>query len=296
MTSNSNLSPFIVGDVDWMRNDYSSTITVGGVTYPSVEHAYQGSKFTDKNVQEAIANAQSVREARKIGRKSSNVRSNWDSIKYSTMLILLRQKFYVDVGSVLGSVLADRLIKTGTAPIVMNGYDSFWGNGDDGEGENKLGEALESIRAELQLISGVDPTEFDPKDPDEDEDEDEPVKAETSLLSDAILDGASQQLADACQDLFVGSVELLTLVDANDFDAGFISRRTGVSMQQAEIAIEKLRAWQSSVNLLKDLLDEDKEDEDLESDKEGLWEDHPSFEEDEEVDDEFEDDWLNSPD
>lgn len=266
--TNSNLTPVIVGDVDWMRNDYVSTVTIGGVSYPTLEHAYQGAKFTDKAVQQSIANALTVREARKIGRKSAGVRDNWDSIKLSTMLLLLRQKFSTD------PILTDRLIKTGTAPIVMNGYDTFWGTGEDGDGENKLGEALEAIRSELQLISGVNPTDFDPK--DEVEDEDEKASKPNEMLLEELIINDPVVVANACQDLFTGSLALLSLIDANDFDAGFISRRTGVSMVQAEDAVTKLRNWQSAVNLLKDILSNDEDD----------------FEDEEDEDDG--DDWLSS--
>jgi ribA/ribD-fused uncharacterized protein len=276
--SNGNLSPVIIGDVDWMRNDYVSSVTIGGITYPTVEHAYQGSKFTDKSVQQSIANAQSVREARKIGRKSDGcLRSNWDIAKFPTMIVLLRQKFSND------PILADRLVKTGTAPIVMNGYDSYWGTGDDADGENKLGEALEIIRSELQLISGVDPADYDPKDTKKVEED----KVQSNLYN-AIINDPSDELAKACQDLLVGSIALLTLVDANDFDAGFISRRTNVSLELAEAAVKKLRDWHSAVNLLNDLL---KDGEDPFED-----EDEDEDEDDEDDEDEDEDDWLNSPD
>lgn len=272
MTNNNNLKPIFIGDVDWMRNDYfiNTGLTIGGVNYPTVEHAYQGSKFTDKHVQQSIADAISVRDARKIGRNSSGIRVNWDSVKFTTMVVLLRQKFSSD------PILSDRLIKTGTAPIIMNGYDSFWGTGKDGEGENKLGEALENVRSELQLINGIDPTDYDPKDENEES---------AGSLYDAIFHDPSDELAEACQNLFVGSIALLTLIDSNDFDAGFISRRTGVSLERAEDAVQKLRVWQSSVNFLKDFLNDGVEDEEN---------DDSFIPNDEDEDDE--DDWLNSPD
>lgn len=285
--TNSNLTPVIVGDVDWMRNDYVSTVTIGGISYPTLEHAYQGAKCTDKAVQQSIANALSVREARKIGRKSVVVRDNWDSVKFSTMLLLLRQKFSTD------PILTDRLVKTGTAPIVMNGYDAFWGTGENGDGENKLGEALEAIRSELQLINGVNPTDFDPKDEDEDEDEDVSKSNNETLLEELIINDPVI-VANACQDLFTGSIALLTLIDANDFDAGFISRRTGVSLEQAEDAVTKLRNWQSAVNLLKDILSDDK---DVDEDDDDGEEDNFLSDEDDEDEDEDEDegdDWLSS--
>jgi ribA/ribD-fused uncharacterized protein len=284
--NNINLKPIVVGDVDWMRNDYVSSITIGGITYPTLEHAYQGLKFggfnnQEKDVQRSIANALTVREARKIGRKTSGVRENWDDIKVSVMLNILRKKFQ-------DPILADRLIKTGSAPIVMSGYDTFWGTGEDGDGENALGMALETVRFELQLENGVNPEDYDPKDDNKDKvDKDEKPKTLNSLSAAILEDGGrwpSKELADACQDLFDGSVALLTLVDSRDFDASFISRRTEVSIEQAEAAIKKLQSWQSAVNTLNDLL----------GDNSG---DNPTFvsedDEDEDEDEDEDDDWLD---
>lgn len=237
----------IVGGIDWLRNDYACSITIGGVTYPSVEHAYQGSKFTDKSVQRDIADADSLREARRIGREAGGLRSNWDDIKLSVMETLLRQKFITD------PILADRLAKTGSSPIVMKGYDSFWGTGNGKNGDNALGTVLEKVRQEIQFVNGIDPSDFDVPEDDETEDE-------KPTLKDAILNSADADLANACQALFVGSIALTSLVDANDFDAGFISRRTGVSMEHAEAAVQTLREWQSAINTLKDLLVEESED------------------------------------
>ena len=47
----------VVGEVDWMRNDYPCDITVGKYTYPTVEHAYQAAKFKDQSVRPEILGA-----------------------------------------------------------------------------------------------------------------------------------------------------------------------------------------------------------------------------------------------
>jgi predicted NAD-dependent protein-ADP-ribosyltransferase YbiA (DUF1768 family) len=54
----------VVGDVDWMRNDYLSDIMIGGIEYPSVEHAYQAAKFSDPNTREEIAEARVMKRTR----------------------------------------------------------------------------------------------------------------------------------------------------------------------------------------------------------------------------------------
>jgi ribA/ribD-fused uncharacterized protein len=226
----------IIGDIDWLRNDYVYSITVGGVTYPSVEHAYQASKFTDKLVQRKIADTQNVHDARRIVRNYSGISCNWDYQKLSVMEVLLRQKFSANTH------LADRLVKTGSAPIVLNGYDKFWGVGRDGLGDNNLGGLLEKIRSELQFVKGINPTGFDCD------------EEKVPTLQDAIMNNPDNELAKACQALFVGSIALTSLVDINDFDAGFLSRRTGLPIEIINDAIKKLQGWNGAINTLKDLL------------------------------------------
>jgi hypothetical protein len=60
----------------------------------------------------------------------------------------------------------------------------------------------------------------------------------------------------------------MTLIDYRDYDAGFISRRTGVGQAQAEDAINKLRKMQSALSTLKDLLAEESDDDDDDDDSE----------------------------
>jgi ribA/ribD-fused uncharacterized protein len=241
----------VVGEVDWMRNDYNCDISVAGYTYATVEHAYQAAKFKDPDLKQAIQEAETVREARNVGRNNVNIRDDWDDIRATIMESLVRQKFTNN------PTLGDRLAKTGSAEIVMEGYDEFWGTGRDGTGENMLGAILETVRSEIQFISGVDPSDYD-------QDEDE--KITEGLLREAILDiskylkptDSNEELADACQRLYDGAKMMMTLVDPNDFDASFISRRTGVTSDLANDAISKLRSMQSALNELKDLLSEDR--------------------------------------
>src|SRR5271157_4592747 len=97
----------IIGNVDWMRNDYISDIKVGNITYRSVEHAYQAAKFKDVDTKKRIADALTVRDARQIGRNGT-IREDWESVKYIVMESLVRQKFTTN------DILSDRLAKTGT--------------------------------------------------------------------------------------------------------------------------------------------------------------------------------------
>ena len=255
----------IVGEVDWLRNDYISDIKVGNITYRSVEHAYQAAKFKDINTKKLIADAPTVRDARQIGRKGT-IREDWESVKYTVMESLIRQKFTTN------DILSDRLSKTGTAEIVMEGYDEFWGTGRSGQGENSLGVILMAIRSEIQFISGHE------DEPEKEEEESAPT------LKEAILSNPDEALADACQELYVGVKALMTLVDPADFDARFIQSRTGVSLGQAEDAIKKLQSMQSALTSMEDLLaSEADEDDDL-----------PSVEDSDSDVEEPQDEWLKA--
>lgn len=274
------MSRIIVGEIDWMRNDYLSPITVGGIEYPSVEHAYQASKFKDRSIKEDIADADSVREARRIGREFGNLRDDWDDVKYDIMENLVRKKFQDDV-------LAERLAKTGKVNIVMEGYDDYWGTGQSSTGQNKLGEILETIRSEVQFMLDLDSD-------DEDSDDSADERDIPPTLKEALLNGVDEDLADVCQEMYDGVCALMTLVDTRDFDAAFIVRRTGVSQERAQDAIEKLQKMQSALNSLKDLLNEEN------NEPVGLLpdtEDRPvqvltPSQDDEDYED-YEDDWLH---
>lgn len=233
-----NMSKIIVGEVDWMRNDYLSPITVGGIEYPSVEHAYQASKFRDRDIKKDISVADTVREARQIGKSfSDDLREDWDDVKYDIMENLVRKKFQDDV-------LAERLAKTGNMDIIMEGYDEYWGTGRYGAGRNKLGDIFKTVRTEVQFMLDLDPSECE-------ESEDPPT------LKDALLNGVDDDLAKMCQEMYDGVCALMTMVEPNDFDAAFVARYTGVSQTLAQDAIVKLQKMQSALNSLKDLLGEE---------------------------------------
>lgn len=189
------MEKIIVGDIDWLRNDYICDVLFGGITYPSVEHAYQAAKFRDKNKKLEIKNAD-LKEALRIGRKTDCVRDDWDSVRESIMLQLLRAKFTQN------DLLAERLAKTGTDPIVMEGYNSFWGTGRDGSGENVLGQLLEGVRSEVRAVIDVDLKGS--------------VKPVVPLFKQALLYDMDDSLATTCQELYDNVSEFIKLIDCND--------------------------------------------------------------------------------
>jgi len=263
------MEQLIVGNISWLRNDYLSDITVGRITYPTVEHAYQASKFEDVALRKTISES-ALKVARKIG-NTNPVREKFN--REASMETFLRLKFN-------DPELGDLLANTGADPIIMEGYDDFWGTGRIGNGQNILGKILESIRSELQILRNLEDDENSPP-----------------SLKDAILNSPDEELADLLQKLLNVAKEVLALQHPTDLDTAFISKHTGLSLEDVRKAqqtivnfgntIEEVDALLSSEGDSEDECDggcdccgccEDDEDEDeeyLDEDEEDLdeWED-----------------------
>lgn len=162
--------------LDWLRNDYITDITIGGITYPTAEHAYQASKTNNREVKQKIA-AADITEARRLG-KSIDLDGFWDDYKYSKMLFIIRQKFMQN------DTLADRLMKLGNDDIEADMRDEFWGTGRSNFGENNLGNILAAVRDEIQDINGWT---------DEDEAKKEPSQEDISTTIKYCLEYVSEE-------------------------------------------------------------------------------------------------------
>ncbi len=118
-----------------------------GKTYPTSEHAYQSYKFvnTDPDLAEKIRNAKSAHEAFKIAEKNADKRqSDWDEVKLEIMKEILickvNQHEYVK----------KKLLQSGDREIVEDSWrDSYWGWGEDRNGENHLGKLWMEVREEF---------------------------------------------------------------------------------------------------------------------------------------------------
>jgi hypothetical protein len=117
-----------------------------GKEWPSVEHYFQGMKFTDDARQEQVRNAKSPTEARKLGRKRhKSFRSDWKQVRDTVMIrgLYTRSRTHPE--------LAEALLETGDQPIVENSnFDYYWGCGRDRRGDNKYGKVLMNVRAKLR--------------------------------------------------------------------------------------------------------------------------------------------------
>lgn len=115
-----------------------------GVYWPTVEHYFQAQKFTDSAYQERIRKTSSPREARSLGQsRSVPIRSEWESVREAVMLKALRLKFQRPERKAL-------LLGAGEHPLVeASPFDHFWGAGQDGSGQNRLGHLLVQLRRDF---------------------------------------------------------------------------------------------------------------------------------------------------
>ncbi|MEO0564923.1 MAG: NADAR family protein [Chloroflexota bacterium] len=142
------------GKYDFLSNFYPSDVEMDGVTYPTVEHAYQAAKSPDHEKRMKIAQIATPKGAKAAGRRIKQP-DNWFEINLDLMHDLVQQKFTRHPD------LRDKLLATGDAKLIEGNTwnDRFFGMVRDkktGEwvGENHLGQILMAVRADLQTEEG----------------------------------------------------------------------------------------------------------------------------------------------
>jgi ribA/ribD-fused uncharacterized protein len=134
-------------DHAFLSNFAASPIVLEGVTYPTVEHAFQAAKTFDLAERERIRDANTPATAKRLGRGVA-LRADWEQAKYGLMRALLRQKFALPG-------LRQALLATGEAELIEgnNWNDRTWGQvlvKGQWVGKNWLGELLMSVRNECR--------------------------------------------------------------------------------------------------------------------------------------------------
>lgn len=126
----------------FLSNFWPVKIPFEGITYPSVEHAYQAAKTLDVQLRHRIAVLPMPGQAKRMG-GTLELRSNWGQLKFSYMELLLRYKF-------MNPMERKWLLRTGDAYLEEGNThgDRIWGV-CRGRGENHLGKLLMKIRSEL---------------------------------------------------------------------------------------------------------------------------------------------------
>ena len=145
MTFNKDTQPIDVfsGEYRFLSNFYPARITIGDVSYPTLEHAYQALKTVDPKERHAILKQVTPAGAKRYGKKLV-LRPKWDNVKIGVMFALLRLKF-------AEPQLRKKLLSTGDAELIEGNYrgDTFWGVCRD-IGENHLGKLLMKVRAGIR--------------------------------------------------------------------------------------------------------------------------------------------------
>lgn len=121
-------------------------IEIDGAIWPSVEHYYQAQKFADPALREKIRTAKKPVIAKSLAVKyRRGAQADWDAVKDAVMERAVRAKFAQH------EALRALLLATGEEPLAEAApNDYYWGVGEDGTGQNKLGLLLMRIRAELR--------------------------------------------------------------------------------------------------------------------------------------------------
>lgn len=122
------------------------SIELYGLVWPTSEHYFQGQKFVGTPQAEVIRRAKGGRAAAKAGRSRVHpMRQHWLTERDDAMRRALRAKFTQHES------LRELLVGTGDERLVEHtAKDSYWGDGGDGSGRNRLGELLMELREELR--------------------------------------------------------------------------------------------------------------------------------------------------
>lgn len=149
-------------EYSWMSNFYLAPIEYGGLTYPSSEHAYQAAKTLDVNLRRNFTGISvTAAKLKKMG-MALPLRKNWENIKASVMLDIVRIKFKTHKN------LADKLMATGDVCLIEGNtwHDNFFGdcscqNCEHIVGKNYLGKILMRVRQELVFLETKKHLTFD---------------------------------------------------------------------------------------------------------------------------------------
>jgi ribA/ribD-fused uncharacterized protein len=121
-------------------------IVLMGKRWPTSEHFFQAQKFAGTAHEEEVRQAKTPTLAARLGRdRKRPLRRDWEAVKDQVMLEAVRAKFSQH------EELRAILLGTGDALLVEHTEnDSYWGDGGDGSGKNRLGQILMKLRDELR--------------------------------------------------------------------------------------------------------------------------------------------------
>lgn len=117
-----------------------------GKTWPTSEHYFQAQKFAGTQYEEEIRLTKSPMVAARMGRSRKRpLRKDWIRSRDLVMREAVHAKFTQH------EELREMLLGTGDAKLVEHTRnDSYWADGGDGTGRNRLGELLMELREQLR--------------------------------------------------------------------------------------------------------------------------------------------------
>ena len=133
----------------YVFSNYSSfAIEWKGKLYPTSEHVYHSEKFDDEGLKEQVRNTRSAHDSQKFAQANvDKCRKDWNDVRLGIMKEILRAKVAQH------PYIKKKLLQSGNKELIEDSWrDSFWGWGENKDGENHLGKLWMEIRAELSAI------------------------------------------------------------------------------------------------------------------------------------------------
>jgi hypothetical protein len=133
-------------DHGYLSNFAACPILLKSRLWPTTEHYYQAQKYAGTEREELIRQAPAPLSSKELTRDPRfPPRPDWDAVKDQVMREALAAKFTQH------DHLRALLLGTGEAVLVEHtANDSYWGDGGDGSGLNRLGTLLMDVRARLR--------------------------------------------------------------------------------------------------------------------------------------------------
>ena len=134
------------GEYGCFSNFSRHAVFLKGKKWRTTEHYFQAQKFAGEPDEEEVRQATTPMIAARMGRdRKRPLRRDWEAVKETVMLDALRAKFAQH------EELKATLLATADAELVEHtANDSYWGDGGDGSGKNRLGQLLMRVREELR--------------------------------------------------------------------------------------------------------------------------------------------------
>jgi ribA/ribD-fused uncharacterized protein len=129
----------------WLSTFSNHPITLDGIQWPTVEHFFQAAKFPRSQYRTLIKEAHWPADAKDLAAEWRAVRRpDWNMVEEQVMQRALIAKFEQH------PELLELLIATNPDLLIEDANDDeYWGCGQDGKGQNRLGKLLMIVRAEM---------------------------------------------------------------------------------------------------------------------------------------------------